>query len=1278
MDAAPPLEAPLQAEVVPSVRSYVPRLLLRHLAEDTERRAWTVEGTVVFVDISGFTKLSERLAAHGKEGAEQVTEAIETCFTDLLAVAYANGGGLIKFGGDALLLLFQGEGHETLACRSAVWMRRALREVGRIDVPGARVQLRMSVGAHRGTFHLFLVGVSHRELIAVGPAWTRTVEMEHAADAGEILISPELAGALPARCLGAAKGPGMLLRREPPAPAAIGDASAPAVADDEVARCLSVAVRNHVTRGGGAPEHRPVTVAFVHFDGTDAAIERDGPERVAEDLHELVTHVQGAADAQGVCFLGSDVDADGGKIILTAGAPSVSGNDEERMLLALRAIIDGDRAFPVRIGVHRGGVFAGDIGPWYRRTYTVMGDAVNLAARLMGAAPPGAIFATADVLDRSATRLRTTELEPLRVKGKSAPVRAWAIGEAIRAHLHTSSSLPLVGRVDEMHIIDDAIARARAGHAVMVEIVGEAGIGKTRLLDEAAARAPDLVRWHAVCEAYTASTPYAAWRELFREALGIAWEAAPTDAGTTLRGMVERTDRSLLPWLPLLALPLGAEVAATPEVDALDEAFRAPKLHAVVSELLDALLDRPALIQIEDAHHLDESSADLLDALMSADTERAWLVMTSQRASPSTVASPSGDETDRSVRLEVSALSPADALTLAETASDDDPLPPHVIRTVAERSGGNPQFLLDLLQSAVEHGVDDLPETVEAAAMAQIDTLAPSDRTVVRRAAVLGLTFDVRMLAWVLDDGLMPDEATWRRLEALFQDEGGGQIRFRRALMRDAAYEGLPFRVRRQLHSRVADELERSSDSADGSTDDLAATLAIHTALAGDHDRTWRYARVAGDWAREQAAPADAVSHYRHALSAARGCGDVGDADVAAVTEALGEALIRTGELEAADRALRAASRLLAEDPVSVARILLRQAYVAERVGRFDRMLRLTRKASRILEGRPGWAPMRLRAAARVSEAYARQFQGRFEDSLRLTRPAIEAAKTAADRKALADGLMLHDATLLDLGRIDEAVNSREALEIYESLGDLHGAASASNTLGMVAYFQGRWDEAVEAYERFASTKERLGDSVHAATGHMNVGEVRSDQGRIEEAVEGFRRARRAYRAAGDTLGIAYCLAYLGRAHARAGRFDAAEAELTEARTLFASLKAEREMAQTDGWLAECTLLAGRWQEAASSARRLLAAPKGEHDTALLHRVLGEALARTGRIDDARQAFDEALRLAVDEGGELEQVMTLSAIARLWPDEPDAAVTADAAAKLAERLGVVAIAEPPD
>src|SRR5262249_51527287 len=120
---------------------YVPRILQQHLVEDPNSRWWTAEGTTAFVDISGFTKLSERLARKGREGAEQITEAIGASFESILFVAYENGGSLLKFGGDALLLWFEGEGHAGRACRAAVLMRRVLRTAGRIEVPGAKVTL---------------------------------------------------------------------------------------------------------------------------------------------------------------------------------------------------------------------------------------------------------------------------------------------------------------------------------------------------------------------------------------------------------------------------------------------------------------------------------------------------------------------------------------------------------------------------------------------------------------------------------------------------------------------------------------------------------------------------------------------------------------------------------------------------------------------------------------------------------------------------------------------------------------------------------------------------------------------------------------------------------------------------------------------------------------------------------------------------------------------------------------------------------------------------------
>ena len=153
-----------------------------------------------------------------------------------------------------------------------------------------------------------------------------------------------------------------------------------------------------------------------------------GADVVAAGLHELVEVVQRHAEHNGVTFLGTDIDHDGGKIILVGGAPNALGDDEGRMLLTLRAIIDADASVPVRIGVNRGHVFAGDVGPAYRRTYTVIGDAVNLAARVMSMAVPGQILSTGPVLDGSSIAFNAVALEPFMVKGKKDPVHASMVG----------------------------------------------------------------------------------------------------------------------------------------------------------------------------------------------------------------------------------------------------------------------------------------------------------------------------------------------------------------------------------------------------------------------------------------------------------------------------------------------------------------------------------------------------------------------------------------------------------------------------------------------------------------------------------------------------------------------------------------------------------------------------------------------------------------------------------------------------------------------------------
>ncbi len=250
----------------------MPRLLIQWLDQAPGTTLREIDGTVVFVDISGFTSMSERLARRGKFGAEEVTDVLGAVFSRLLAIAYGNGGGLIKFGGDALLLLFTGEDHPGKAARAAIAMRRTLREIGKIDTSAGKIGLRMSVGIHSGTFHFFLVGESHKELILTGPAVSQTVLMESTATAGEIRVTRDPAAARSPKTLGSPQGAGLHLRREPSGlPLDAVDTEA-ALTGVDVLSCIPVGLRDHLLSGAIEPEHRNVTVAFVHFDGTDTVM----------------------------------------------------------------------------------------------------------------------------------------------------------------------------------------------------------------------------------------------------------------------------------------------------------------------------------------------------------------------------------------------------------------------------------------------------------------------------------------------------------------------------------------------------------------------------------------------------------------------------------------------------------------------------------------------------------------------------------------------------------------------------------------------------------------------------------------------------------------------------------------------------------------------------------------------------------------------------------------------------------------------------------------------
>ncbi len=1229
-----------------SYEPYLPRLTVRWSREPEPLRARELEGTLVSLDVSGFTRLSERLQAKGRAGAEELVLLLSGVYQGLIGISERYEGDVLKFRGDALLLLFTDEGHETRACEAASQMQWLIEQTGKTMSSVGAVTLRMSVGIYSGPCSFFLVEGTHRELLVTGPAATSTIRLESEASAGQILVSARTAEALEPNLLGQAKESGLLLRRfeaelEEDEEDVVAHSAMPLGEDLE--SYVPAPLRAQLRLETGEAEHRQVTAAFLKFSGVDGLL----PES-ADDLHgrlsELAQLVGSTMDGLGLTWLESDIDVDGGKFYLVAGAPSSTGADEDRMLRGLRAIVDGYDGLPLRAGVHRGPAFCGDVGALSRRTYAVMGDTVNLAARLTGRAEGGEILATADVLDRSRTRFeseaaavpdegqgaaghRLQGRERVRREGRgdrggAAPRRARAGAGRVRRGRERGAPAAAAARRARRAARDRKVTARRGAEDALSRV--HAALGALRPL-----RGDDPVLRPPLAAA-------AARRDHAR--------ARRAAAGAQLTPWVQAVMPDLAPWLPLLAIAFGAEVEPTPEADEIDPSLRRTRLQESIEQFLSRVLLMPTLVVLEDSHWMDDASWDLIRYLTRDPAPRPWLICVTRR--------PQGGELAREVDGHVQlALEPLDgdaAQRLALEAAGELALSGEALAAVRERSGGNPLFVRELVAAARAAGTADaLPESVETLITARIDTLMPEDRFVLRYASVLGARFQLGLLAEVLaDEGVDVDDlARWERLGEFVGRDEEGELRFLHDLFRAVAYEGLSFKRRREVHARVGEALERR--------DAGAALLSLHFLRAEDYERAWRYSVEAGHRAQSEHANIDAAELFERGLEAASKV-DVPQAEVGAVAESLGDVCELAARYERAVDAYKLARSLTDDDP----RLLLKEGVLRERLGKYRDALRWYGRGLKT-------ADPATRVDLELAYAGVKYRQGQHDEAVEWSEKAARDAEAAGDRVKLAHAYYLEHIALTDSGRRDSS-HRDEALTILEEVGDLVRLSSLQNNIGIEAYYDGRWEEAVEWYRRSGETSKRAGDPVNVARAQNNEGEILSDQGHLAEARPLFEEARRVWRAAQYPVGIALATANLGRAAARAGTFGEAHELLDEALELFAEIGAESFVLETRSRKAECLVFEGRHQEALALLQPLLA-DGAAGQRAALERLAGYAVVQSrAPFTRAKPHFDASVEAASAAHTQYELALTRRAIAETSGGGGD-----EEADAILDQLGVV-------
>jgi class 3 adenylate cyclase/tetratricopeptide (TPR) repeat protein len=946
-------------------------------------------------------------------------------------------------------------------------------------------------------------------------------------------------------------------------------------------------------------ERKPVTVLFCDLVGSTGLAERLG----ADAMHELLNRFFETALAEVHRYEGTVNQFLGDGFMALFGAPLAHEDHARRAALAAlglaRAlqtpmVLDtgAQVTLGVRMGLNTGLVVVGAIGDNLRMDYTAVGDSTHLAARLQQAAAPGTIVvsqATARLIEEHAS------LEPLgalALRGLSAPVSAFRLtgvaARSARGREGRRAGGRFVGREREAATLRALFAEVAEGHGRVAGIVGEPGVGKSRLLAELRDGVGESAAWlEGRCLSYGAAMPYLPVLELLRGACGLADADPPERATERVRATLQSLGLDPAERAPYLLHLLGLKEDED-AVGALGgDVWLARTLDTLRQLWLRRSRQRPLVLLVEDLHWIDPASETCLAGLAEMLSGAPMLLVGTYRPGYR----PSWIDRSYATQLALAPLGREDSLrvvrALTSDLADDAPL----TRLILDKAEGNPFFLEELVHAVGEAagGPLPVPDSVQGVLAARIDRLPETAKHLLQTAAVLGREFSERLLRAIADEPerVDADLRDLTRLEFLYERSGADERAyvFKHALTQDVAHATLVTPRRRALHRRAADALAALDAERQA---ELAPMLAHHYLEA----EAW----------------AEAAVHAQRA------------AQMASRAWANREALARY------DQALLAAER--AGRPAIERRTLLEaRAAVSAGLGRFD-------PARADLEAALELAEDDTAAQGRVLTALGGLWGGHrdYARGLELSRQAVSLLLSTDDRYALAEARAQLGIMLLNLVRMTESRQELEAsLALFEALGDARGQARGLEMLGTNMMLSGHLDRAGGILDRVIPILHAAGDRRAESFALCSRGALRTMQQSLSVGRLDLDRARelaRSLEARGDeafihafTAELEMCFGAFGAAATNAARGLAIARELGHLEWTTYGL----------GMLgrlhAECGDVAGA--RVLHAEEEVLARQLGAH--IWIADVLGNVgrdLVLAGELDEARRHLTEAIAVA--------------------------------------------------
>lgn len=1206
-------------------------------------------GAALFADISGFTPLTEALARElgPRRGAEELTVHLNRVYDALIAELYRYGGSVIGFSGDAITCWLDAGPEANLpraaarAVACGLAMQEAMRRFGAVPTySGNVVSLGIKVAIACGPVRRFVVGDPQYMLLdaMAGRTLEQMAAAEHHAERGEVVVHRSVCeaidaadGASPALTISAWRG------EEGPngRPFAVVDSLSGAAvetpwnplppealaADQERSWLLPpVYQRLHSGKGEFLAELRPAVAQFVRFEG----IRYDEDEEAPRKLDEFVRGVTQILDRFEGSLIQLTIGDKGSYLYAAFGAPIAHEDDAVRAAAAALEM----QAFaerlpylqPLQIGITQGRMRTGAYGGARRRTYGVLGDAVNLAARLMARAEPGHILVSAAVQEAASETFRWDQLPDIMVKGKSEPVSVWCllrVRQRPSAQMHQPKyTLPMVGRAAEKEKIDQRLALAQQGRGQIVAITAEAGMGKSRLAAEAVKQAQRLgfEVYAGECQSFGVNTSYLVWHTIWRALFNVDVTAPLAEQIAALEAHLTKISPGLAPRLPLLSAVLNVPIPDNELTASFDARLRKSSLESL---LVDYLRERsrkaPLLLVLDDSHWMDQLSQELLDAIGRASAMMPVLLLLAYRPPDiQRLEAPRVELLPHFVEVPLTDFTPQEAQQLIghklkQFFGEEAQAPAAFVDKITHRAAGNPFYIEEILNYLQVLGLDpqdsdrlaaiELPSSIFSLILSRMDQLNDRQQITLKVASVIGRLFRAAMVWGVYPElgdmsAVLSDLRTLCEMELTALDAPEPELvyLFKHILTQEVAYESLPFATRAALHGQIGAYIEKTFAGDLGRYVDL---LAHHYDHSENDEKRREYLWRAGEAAQANYAHEAAVDYYR---------------------------------------------RLLPHQPeTEKGQTLLRLGQVLDWIGEYDEAGDAYKETLRLAQKVGDGA---LQAQCQIAIGELARKQSDYAQAESWFALAQATAEENDDVAGVAKALICVGSLAFYQGQYEEASRYYgRSLTLRRELGDRADEANVLNNMGIVAASQGDFERAEALFSESLEIRRALQQKWAIANSLGNLGQLATDLQQYEKAQTYLEEALTLHRETGDRWRIGNALHSLANIHRAQRRFATAHDYYCESLQITRDLVDRRQLAYLLEDVGGMSALRGRaWEAlrlagAGAALRETIGAPLSPTEQSKLDQVLAPARASLD-AESQRAAWEAGRRLSLEEAVE--------------------------------------------